>query len=488
MTSTKKTTKKRIVWEKTKIISTLGPASSSKDVLRKMFIAGVDVCRLNFSHSKYEEHEKLIKIIRELNKELDTNIPILADLQGPKIRIGEVKNNSIELKDGKTIIITTKECIGTEEKIYLSYSVFPKDVKPGELILIDDGKLALRIVSSNRKDEVVARVEHGGLLSSKKGVNLPDTAISLPCLTTKDKQDLTFILSHDIEWVGLSFVRSAKDIHELRKIINNHPSQNKPGIIAKIEKPEAVREMDLIIEETDGIMVARGDLGVEIPLQNDPLVQKTVVKKCMAAGNPIIIATQMMESMITNFRPTRAEVNDVANSVMDGADAVMLSGETSVGKYPVEVIETVQKILKQVEKFEDIYNKHNQHILKNNVEKSITDAICYNACSTAQLVNAKAITGLTHSGYTAYKLSSHRPKAGVFIFCKNHFLLRKLNLLWGVRGFLANQFTSTDQAIHEMQKNLQKNGYVKKGDLIIFTSSTPINQKGMTNMIKLEIC
>ncbi len=478
--------KKNILWEKTKIVATLGPASSSKETLRKMFLAGVDVCRLNFSHSKYDEHEKLIRIIRELNKELNTHIPILADLQGPKIRIGEVENNAIELKEGKTITITTRKCVGTKEKVYLSYTTFPKDVKKGELILIDDGKLGLRVISTNGKDEVVTKIEHGGILSSRKGVNLPDTAISLPCLTEKDKNDVAFILDHEIEWIGLSFVRSANDIRELRKIIQKHKSDNKPGIIAKIEKPEAINEMDLIIDETDGIMVARGDLGVEVPLQNVPLIQKTLVRKCMTVGKPIIIATQMMESMIVNFRPTRAEVNDVANSVMDGADAVMLSGETSVGKYPVLVIETVQKILQQVEKYDGIYHKYSEHVHQDK-NRNITNAICNNACSTAKLVNASAITGLTHSGYTANKLSSQRPKAGVFIFSWNHFLLRKLNLLWGVRGFCLDKINSTDQAIDGMTKILLKEGYVNKHQLIIHTASTPINIKGMTNMIKISI-
>ena len=479
-----KNSKKKITWEKTKIVATLGPASSSKDVLREMFIAGVDVCRLNFSHSKYEEHEQLIKIIRELNKELNTHIPILADLQGPKIRIGNVENNAVELKEGKTIVITTNECIGTAEKVYLSYITFPKDVKAGETILIDDGKLGLKVISTNRKDEVVACIEHGGTLSSKKGVNLPNTAISLPCLTEKDLKDLQFILDHDIEWVGLSFVRSANDIEELRKIINQHKSSFKPRIIAKIEKPEAVKDMDQIIEATDGIMVARGDLGVEIPLQNVPLVQKTLVKKCMSVGKPIIIATQMMESMITNFRPTRAEVNDVANSVMDGADAVMLSGETSVGKYPVGVIETVQKILQQVEKFEDIYYKHSSP-KNDNSDRNITNAICYSACEMAQKVNAKAIVGLTHTGYTAFKISSQRPKAGIFIFTNNLPLLNTLNLLWGVRGFYFDTFINVDQTIEDIKNILKKEGYVKTGELIIKTASTPVNIQGMTNMIKL---
>jgi pyruvate kinase len=480
-----KPSKQKISWEKTKIVATLGPASSSKELLQKMFIAGVDVCRLNFSHSTYEEHEKLIQTIRQLNHELNTHVPILADLQGPKIRIGQVENDAVELKEENTILITTKECIGTAEKVYLSYNTFPKDVKAGETILIDDGKLGLKVLSTNDKDEVIARIEHGGILSSHKGVNLPDTAISLPCLTEKDKNDLQFILDHDIEWIGLSFVRSAQDIITLKKIISQHKSSFKPRIIAKIEKPEAIKEMNQIIEAADGIMVARGDLGVEIPLQNVPMIQKTLVKKCMSAGKPVIIATQMMESMITNFRPTRAEVNDVANSVMDGADAVMLSGETSVGRYPVAVIETVQKILQQVEKFEGIYYKHSFR-QNENTDRNITDAVCFNACEMAQQVNAKAIVGLTHTGYTAFKISSHRPKAGIFIFTNDLQLLNTLNLIWGVRGFYYDKFINIEQTIDEIKQILIREGYLHNGDLVINTGGTPVCLKSMTNMIKLS--
>lgn len=475
---------KKITWEKTKIVATLGPASMPKKVLRELFIAGVDVCRLNFSHAAYEEHEKAIKTIRELNAELGTHIPILADLQGPKIRIGEVENNHVELIDGKELIITTKKCMGTASRLYLTVPSFPKDVKPTETILIDDGKLALKVISTNLKDEVKCKVIHGGDLSSKKGVNLPNTKLSLPCLTEKDLNDLQFALDHNIEWIGLSFVRAATDIIELRSIIAKHKNKFKARIIAKIEKPEAVAAMDAIISVTDGIMVARGDLGVEIPMQNVPLVQKQLVKKCMQAGKPIIIATQMMESMITNFRPTRAEVNDVANNVMDGADAVMLSGETSVGKYPLEVIQAVQRIIREVEKYDGIYNK--QYKPSSKEDNCLSNTICFNACEMAQQNQAKCIAGLTNTGYTAYRISGYRPKAGIFVFTHKKELLSTMNLSWGVRGFYMKEAKSTDAAIDQMKKILIKEGYISKKDTVIFTASTPINSVGKTNMLKIE--
>lgn len=467
---------------RTKVIATLGPATSTKEVLEEMITAGVDVCRLNFSHGSYEDHAKVIEFIREINKERGYHTAILADLQGPKLRIGEVENNAVQLNKGDEIVFTTEKCVGNASRLYITYPQFPQDVKIGETILIDDGKLLLEVKDTNKDNEVVATVLHGGILSSKKGVNLPNTKISLPCLTKKDLQDLKFALEHDVEWIGLSFVRKASDILELKHLISR---QNKNSrVVAKIEKPEAIEDIDNIIACTDAVMVARGDLGVEVPMENVPLVQKMLVKKCLEASIPIIIATQMMESMITNFNATRAEVNDVANSVMDGADAVMLSGETSVGKFPVRVIETVQKILARVEAFEGIY--HKEHKVGSQKSRMLTDAICKNAVQIAEQTNTQAIVAMTHSGYTAFRISSFRPKANIYIFTGNEALLNTLSLVWGVRGFYYDKMVSTDHTIAEIQTILKRDGFVKSGDLMVNVASIPMHEFGKSNMLKIS--
>ncbi|MBU0487179.1 MAG: pyruvate kinase [Bacteroidetes bacterium] len=471
------------VFNRTKIVATIGPASSSKEVLRDLINAGVDVCRLNFSHGAYDDHAKVVSTIHELNVELDTHVAILVDLQGPKLRIGEVEENTV-LEEGKEIEFTTEKCIGNASKVYITYQEFPQDVKKGERIMVDDGKLLLEIISTDGVKKVIARVVQGGQLSSKKGVNLPNTAISLPCLTEKDLSDLKFALEQNVQWIGLSFVRSATDIIELKHLIRQQ-GEKSPRIIAKIEKPEAISDIDDIIKEADGLMVARGDLGVEIPMQNVPLLQKMIVKKCLQASKPVIIATQMMESMISCSTPTRAEVSDVANAVMDGTDAVMLSGETSVGKFPVRVVETMQKIITVIENDEDIYYKHFLSCSKD-PRRYISDHICSNACTMAQQVNAKAIITLTHSGYTALMLSSKRPKAPIFVFTDNRSLVSKLSLVWGIRGFYYNRQISTDHTIDDIKYMLKKKGYINEGDLVIFIASVPMTEKGKTNMLKLS--
>ncbi len=468
--------------KKTKIVATLGPASTSMEVIEDMIKAGVDVCRINFSHGSYDNVLTQIGNVRAINKKLNKHTAILADLQGPKLRIGVVENNGVELIAGKEVVITTKECIGTAKRIYITYPQFPKDVKAGENILIDDGKILLKVVKTNSKDEVKSVVVHGGMLSSKKGVNLPNTKVSLPCLTEKDLKDLDFALKNNVEWIGLSFVRSVTDIVDLKAIIKK---KNKHArVIAKIEKPEALIGIDNIIDMSDGIMVARGDLGVELPMEQVPLVQKMLVKKCLAASTPIIIATQMMESMITNFAPTRAEVNDVANAVLDGADAVMLSGETSVGKYPVKVIEAMTKIISNVEAEESIYYKEHAPSLKN--QTFVADSICYNASVMAKQANVKAIISMTNSGYTAFKLSSQRPQAHVFIFTDNPTLLTTLNLVWGVKGFYYDKYESTDQTISDILAILKKQKFVDIDDLVINIASMPMKERGRTNMLKLS--
>lgn len=468
---------------KTKIVATLGPATSTKEVLSAIIEAGVNVCRVNFSHGTYEDHEKTINLIREISKEKGIHTAILADLQGPKIRVGQMEENGVMLEKGQEIIFTSEKCVGTKDRVYISYKNFPQDVYPGETILLDDGKLNLTIKSTNKVDEVVAVVVHGGKLSSNKGVNLPNTKISLPCLTPKDIEDLKFALSMNISWIGLSFVRTARDIIELKHLIAEAKSNAR--VVAKIEKPEAIREIDDILKVTDAIMVARGDLGVEIPFQEVPLIQKMLVKKSMKAAKPVIIATQMMESMIENITPTRAEVTDVANAVLDGADAVMLSAETSVGKHPVEVIKSMAKIIVDVEQHDSVYN-YEYPPEEDNHDRYITDSICFNSCRLAQRVNAKAIVTMTFSGYTGFKLSSFRPKAGIYVFTGNEGILNMLSLVWGVKAFYYDKFVSTDHTIADIKYILKKEGYVKAKDLIINIASMPITEKGQTNMMKLS--
>ena len=467
---------------KTKIVATMGPSTENIVVLEQLFEAGVDICRINFSHGDYEPIKHVVDNIRVLNKKLNRNVGILGDLQGPKLRIGVMENNAADLINGKEVVITTKECIGTAEKIFMTYPQFPQDVSVGELVLIDDGKITLKVISTNKKDEVHCEIIAGGILSSKKGVNLPNTKISLPCLTLKDLRDLDFALENNFEWVGLSFVRSVTDIIELKDIIRSKKKHAR--VVAKIEKPEAVKDIDKIIEVTDAVMVARGDLGVEIPMEQVPLVQKMIVNKCIMASKPVIIATQMMESMITAYTPTRAEVNDVANAVLDGADAVMLSAETSVGRYPVKVIEYMSRIISQIEGDDRIYYKEHEPELK--TVTYITDSICYNASVMAKQANVTSIISMTHSGYTAFKLSSHRPKANIFIFTDNQYLLNALSLVWGVRGFYYDKYESTDDTIADLKDYIKKNGFAKPDELVINLASMPMKEKGRTNMLKLS--
>lgn len=460
----------------------MGPATEDINVLEQMFTEGLDICRINFSHGDYAVVEKTVANINTLNKKMKRHVGILADLQGPKLRIGVIKNNKVVLEPGKDIVITTKECEGDEKRVYITYQQFPQDVKVGEMVLIDDGKLHLRVKETNNNDEVKCEIIIGGDLSSKKGVNLPNTKISLPCLTPKDLRDLDFALDHNFDWIGLSFVRSVTDIVDLKDIIKNKGKHAR--VIAKIEKPEAIKEIDQIIDITDGIMVARGDLGVELPMEQVPLLQKMMVQKCIQASKPVIIATQMMESMITSYTPTRAEVNDVANAVMDGADAVMLSAETSVGKYPVKVIEMMRRIITQVEELDTIYYREHAPTIKN--QTYITDSICFNACSMAHHSGVMAIISMTNSGYTAFKLASHRPKANIFIFTDNLSLLTTLSLVWGVRGYYYDKYESTDQTISDLKDFIKAKKLVKVDDLVINIASMPMKEKGRTNMMKLS--
>ncbi|WP_353134168.1 pyruvate kinase [Pseudopedobacter sp.] len=473
----------KIPQKRTKIVATLGPATSNKDVLLSLIKSGVDVCRLNFSHGKQEDHQKVIDIIREINNKYKTNVGILADLQGPKIRIGLVKDGGINLINGTQIKITTNECIGDDNQIYITYPAFPQDVKAGEIILLDDGKLQMRVVETNRKDTVICEVVHGGILTSRKGVNLPNTKVSIPSLTEEDLVNLDFALANDVEWIGLSFVRKSEDIIDLKRIISRSGKTSR--VIAKIEKPEAIDNIDAIIAVTDGVMVARGDLGVECPMQEVPVLQKMIIKKCNKASKPVIVATQMLESMITTPRPTRAEVNDVANSVLDGADAVMLSGETSVGEFPQIVIETMSNIITHVENTSYPYYKTKE--LDENCPTYMADAVCSSAVFLADKTKASGIIAMTSSGYTAFQISSQRPKANTYIFTSNRNLLNTLSLLWGVRGFFYDKFDSTDKTISEVNNILKAEKLIESGDVVINTASIPIQKKGKTNMIKVNI-
>jgi pyruvate kinase len=443
---------------KTKIVATIGPASAPKEVLREMMKHGMDVCRLNFSHGNYDFYTELIANIRDLNEELDLNTAILADLQGPKMRVGEMADGPIDLPDGSELIITTEPIKGRSGLVSTSYLLFPQDVKKGELVLLDDGKIRLEVVSTDGEKNVTTRVLNGGVLSSNKGLNLPNTRISLPSLTEKDRQDLDFALQHDVDWIGLSFVRGAQDILELKEIIR---SQEKTArVIAKIEKPEALNEIDAIIQESDALMVARGDLGVEIPMEKVPLVQKDIIRRCLIHHKPVIVATQMMESMITNITPTRAEVNDVANAVLDHADAVMLSAETSVGKFPVEVVMAMNKILLEMETSDTMFNVPQPEL--NHDERMVTDAICMASVRMAAAIDISAIVTMTHSGYTAFKISSMRPKAHIFAFTSNRAILRMLNLVWGVRAEYYDKTVSTDHTIADIKHILRSKKLVER--------------------------
>lgn len=470
---------------RTKIVATLGPASMGESVLRELMLAGVNVFRLNFSHGSHDDHGKTAALINKLNSELGLDVAILADLSGPKIRTGLVENDRMELKPGDEVTITTRNEVCRGSLISLNYIHFARDVKQGEDVLIDDGKMLLKVTSGNQEDEVKAKVIQGGILHSHKGVNLPHSRLRLPSLSEKDLSDLDFIAALGVHWVALSFVRTATDIAELRKRLELLCAVNPPRIVAKIEKPEAVENIVSIIEATDAVMVARGDLGVEIPLEQVPIVQKKIAGLCIAESKPVIIATQMMEGMINNLRPTRAEVSDVANSVLDGADAVMLSGETSVGSYPVQTVETMSRIITDVEAYGGYHPDIETTV--SGLDRKISDHVIMAACDLAQKVNASALIAMTHTGYSAFKLASHRTGAGIYIFSNNRHLLRTLSLVWGVQGIFFEKFSSTDSAMIEMRKTLIARGLIVSGNYIIYVSSIPIGKAGKTNMLKLSM-
>jgi pyruvate kinase len=468
--------------KKTKILATLGPATSSKEVLKEMMLAGVDVFRLNFSHADYEGVKEKVCIIRELNQELGRNTGILADLQGPKLRVGVMKEGVV-LEPGDKIAFKTGERFeGDANSAYMTYDAFPRDVKPGERILLDDGKLIFKVLDTNNVDTVNAEVVQGGPLKSNKGVNLPNTAISLPALTEKDIEDAIFAISLEVDWMALSFVRHAQDIKDLKELITKHSTYKIP-IISKIEKPEAITNIDEIIAHSDGIMVARGDLGVEVPAEEVPLLQKLLVQKSKEARIPVVIATQMMETMMDSLTPTRAEVNDVGNSVMDGADALMLSGETSVGKYPVQVVAKMAAIIRAVENIETVCRPTALPRLK--TERFITKAVCYHAALMATEIQAKVIGTLTNSGYTAFQVSAWRPNSYILAFTDNKHILGRLNLLWGVYAFYYDKYSSTDTTVTDINQMAKDKGFIEAGDMAITLTSVPIEEKGMVNSLRV---
>jgi len=469
--------------KKTKIVATLGPACGTKEIIKDMIDAGVNVFRINFSHADYEGVKEKINIIRELNEEFGYTTAILGDLQGPKLRVGVMEEGTV-VNDGDLITFTTAEDIlGTAQKVFMKYQNFPNDVNPGERILLDDGKLIFEIISTDKKTEVVAKVIQGGELKSKKGVNLPNTKISLPALTEKDIADAIFAIGQKVDWIALSFVKTPRDLQDLQELIAKH-SDVKIPIVAKIEMPEALGNMDKIIAYCDAIMVARGDLGVELPAHEVPLVQKDLIRRAKTARIPVIVATQMMETMITSLTPTRAEVNDVANSVMDGADAVMLSGETATGNYPVQVIQKMTQICEAVEDSPLIHVPQNTPQIK--TKRFITKTICQQAALMANTIQAKAICTLTNSGYTAFQISAWRPSAHILVFTSNKRILTQLNLLWGVKSYFYDKDESTDDTVTDVNEIAREKGFVTKGDFLINLAAMPIKDKGMVNTMRIS--
>jgi pyruvate kinase len=472
----------KVSYNKTKIVATVGPASNNKEMLRNLVREGVDVFRLNFSHGTHEDHLKVINFVREINIELGSQVSLLQDLQGPKIRIQEMLPD-IVIEKGQDLTITSKQLLGNKEIVSTSYTSLPTDVKIGDMILVDDGKIELKVKQIKSAEEVVTEVIYGGPLKSRKGINLPFSKVSAPSLTEKDLKDLEFGIKNNVDWIALSFVRRPSDILELRQILDSHQSTSR--IVAKIEKPEALSNIDEIIAATDAVMVARGDLGVEIWLEEVPMVQKMLVEKCNRAGKPVIVATQMMESMIENPRPTRAETNDVANAVMDGADAVMLSAETAAGKYPIEVIRSMVRTISSVEKNPNMYYRFRD------VDKlsptHLHDSFVLAACKLAKDVGAKAIVGMTQSGYTAFQSSAYRPNANIFVFTSNKSLLTKINLVWGSQAYYYDKINSTDETIADVETTLKRDGHVQSGDIFIVLASMPIQEKARTNTLKINI-
>ncbi|MCO6498372.1 MAG: pyruvate kinase [Chitinophagaceae bacterium] len=469
--------------KRTKIVATIGPSCDNYEAMVELVKSGANVFRMNFSHGTHDDKDKIIEIVKKINDTLPYNIAIIADLQGPKLRVGDIENNALEVKPGEKLVFTNTKCVGTKERIYVSYPDLHKDVVPGNTILIDDGKLEVKVTRVLPNCDVEVEVVMGGILSSKKGVNLPDTKISLPALTEKDLKDLEFIMSRKVDWIALSFVRKVEDIIGLKEILAKNNCKSK--VIAKIEKPEALSNIREIILESDGIMIARGDLGVELPVEKVPLIQKGLIRKCMHRAKPVIVATQMMESMMERIKPNRSEITDVANAVLEGADAVMLSGETAMGQHPTLVVQTMTKIIMEIEKTSYDYNREDILSPQPHSPSFLSDAICYSACKLAQDLRADALIGMTQSGYTGFMLSSYRPKSPLYVFSKEKSLINQLSLCWGTRGFFYDEEESLDAIFSDQINILRERGYLKLGDVVVNTGSTPVSLHLPTNVVKV---
>jgi pyruvate kinase len=469
----------------TKIVCTLGPSSNSVEMLGQLMRAGADVFRLNFSHGSHEDHRTTLQNLREATRRGGELVSVLQDLQGPKIRIGDFNVPFIELGQGSAFTITTAPIIGDETKVATTYSNLTHDVHPGDMILLDDGKLRVRVVEV-KGNEVRCEVVVGGTLSAHKGINLPNVAVSAPSLTAKDIRDLEFGIAHDVDYVALSFVRTAEDIRRLRKeIVARIESSRFLPIVAKIEKPQAVANIDEIITEADAVMIARGDLGVELPPEDVPMLQKRIIKKCNEAGKTVVIATQMLESMINSPTPTRAEANDVANGVLDGADAVMLSGETSVGKYPLEAVQIMQRIIRKVESEQSGVQRILDH--PHHGVASRHDALGRAACVLAEQMNAAAIVCVTHSGETARVVSRYRPRTRILAITDREKILQRLKLIWGVHGIVVESLEQdSDKALKQIQEKLVNSGLVQRGEYLVLLAGQPFFARGSTNFIEVE--
>ena len=470
---------------RTKIVCTLGPASDTVETIRPLVESGMDVARLNFSHGTHDDHRRVLLNLRRVAEALNEPITVIQDLQGPKIRIGSLATDTVELKENSTVIISTNDRKGTAEILSTTYQDLVKDVKPGDRVLLDDGKLELRVLRVITQTDIELRVISGGTLTAHKGINLPGVAISAPSLTEKDKADLQFAFEEDIDYVALSFVRRAHDIAILRDfIIENGPKGRKIPIIAKIEKGEAVDDIDGILKETDAVMVARGDLGVEVPAEDVPLLQKMIVRKCNEIGKPVIIATQMLETMIENPTPTRAEASDVANAVLDGADAVMLSGETSVGHHPIQAVQVMDRIIRKTEEQTQRYENYDPRWIPLTHEY---DPLTRSACVLADTLKASTIVVLTHSGSTATRVAKFRPPARIIAVTDRDKIMRRLNLVWGLRGLIVeNLKKDSDATFKKIQEQLLQEGYIEHGETIVMLAGIPLFEGHPTNTIKVD--
>lgn len=465
--------------KKTKIVATIGPATESKAQLLKLTKVGMNVARLNFSHGDFEEHGARIDKLREIEKEYGIQIAILQDLGGVKIRIGDFVDGQIALKRGQEFILTTKKINGDENKVYINYKKLPQEIEVGQTILIDDGTKELKTIKING-DEIITKVINGGMIRSRRGVNIPNARLSVSALTAKDKSDLKFGIEKDVDFVAISFVRKADDIIQLKKILNK--SESKAQVVAKIETPEAIENIDEIISATDVIMIARGDLAVEVPAQEVPHLQKMMIKKCRTKGKPVIVATQMMESMIKNPVPTRAEVADVANAILDGTDAIMLSAETTVGDFPIEAVEMMSSIALRTE--EEIKYK----IVNDNEKytKVTVNAVSRSVIQAALDVEAKYIVALTESGFTARKISRYRPAQMIITLTPDKKVLKQLNLSYGCYPESIDGFETVTETVAETKKILAKEKLVKKGDKIVIVAGIPFGKAGTTNLMVVE--